>query len=79
MEPPKMKGSSMGNISSVSSNLSMHPAIKQLSMNDSAVKFYLNKRVVDGKEGLLAKEEEITMQSLSDIAVGAESCRLLRV
>ena len=78
MEPPKMKGSSMGNISSVSSNLSMHSAIKQLSMNDSAVKFYLNKRVVDG-EGLLAKEEEITIQSLSDIAVGAESCRLLRV
>ncbi|KAG8218184.1 hypothetical protein J3R82DRAFT_3740 [Butyriboletus roseoflavus] len=51
MELPKVKRSSMGSISSVSSNLSMHPAIKQLSMNDftddSAVKFYLNKRGVD--------------------------------
>ncbi|KAF8554659.1 hypothetical protein OG21DRAFT_1439888 [Imleria badia] len=62
MELPKVKRSSMGSISSVSSNLSMHPAIKQLSMNDftddSAVKFYLNKRGVDGKESLLAEEDE---------------------
>ena len=62
MELPKVKRSSMGSISSVSSNLSMHPAIKQLSMNDftddSAVKFYLNKRGVDGKESLLTEEDE---------------------
>ena len=62
MELPKVKRSSMGSISSISSNLSMHPAIKQLSMNDftddSAVKFYLNKRGVDGKESLLAEEDE---------------------
>lgn len=62
MELPKVKRSSMGSISSVSSNLSMHPAIKQLSMNDftddSAVKFYLNKRGVDAKENPLAEEDE---------------------
>lgn len=48
LEVPKVKRSSVGSISSVSSNLSMHPAIKKLSMNDftddSAVKFYLNRR-----------------------------------
>ncbi|KAF9044765.1 hypothetical protein BDZ89DRAFT_1058868 [Hymenopellis radicata] len=47
MELPKVKRSSMGSISSISSNLSMHPAIKKLPMNDftddSAVKFYLNR------------------------------------
>ncbi|KAF8815805.1 hypothetical protein BYT27DRAFT_7128587 [Phlegmacium glaucopus] len=47
-ELPKVKRSSVGSISSVSSNLSMLPAIKKLSMNDftddSAVKFYLNRR-----------------------------------
>lgn len=72
MELPKVKRSSMGSISSVSSNLSMHPAIKQLSMNDftddSAVKFYLNKRGVDGKESLLGDEDE-------DETIYAESTR----
>ncbi|KAJ7502718.1 hypothetical protein B0H11DRAFT_2222853 [Mycena galericulata] len=45
---PRVKRSSVGSVSSVSSNLSMHPAIKKLEMNDftddSAVKFYLNRR-----------------------------------
>ncbi|RDB20253.1 hypothetical protein Hypma_012584 [Hypsizygus marmoreus] len=48
MEMPKVKRSSVGSISSVASNLSMHPAIKKLPMNDftddSAVKFYLNRK-----------------------------------
>jgi hypothetical protein len=48
MEAPKVKRSSVGSISSVASNLSMHPAIKKLPMNDftddSAVKFYLNRK-----------------------------------
>ncbi|KAH9843488.1 uncharacterized protein C8Q71DRAFT_728653 [Rhodofomes roseus] len=48
LELPKVKRSSVGSISSVASNLSMHPAIKKLSMNDftddSAVKFYLNRK-----------------------------------
>ena len=50
-ELPKVKRSSVGSISSVSSNLSMLPAIKKLSMNDftddSAVKFYLNRKSDD--------------------------------
>jgi len=54
MELPKVKRSSVGSLSSISSNLSMHPAIKKLSMNDftddSAVKFYLNRRKDDGEE-----------------------------
>ncbi|KAI0676650.1 hypothetical protein C8Q78DRAFT_961780 [Trametes maxima] len=66
MEIPKVKRSSVGSISSVASNLSMHPAIKKLSMNDftddSQVKFYLNRRgrgddslVEEGDETLLAE------------------------
>ncbi|KAJ8508415.1 hypothetical protein ONZ45_g9302 [Pleurotus djamor] len=47
-EIPKVKRSSVGSISSIASNLSMHPAITKLPMNDfsddSAVKFYLNRR-----------------------------------
>lgn len=77
MELPKVKRSSMGSISSISSNLSMHPAIKQLSMNDftddSAVKFYLNKRGVDGKESLLAEDDEedtIYAESMRDTIEG---------
>ncbi|CDO70308.1 hypothetical protein BN946_scf184370.g9 [Trametes cinnabarina] len=65
MEIPKVKRSSVGSISSVASNLSMHPAIKKLSMNDftddSQVKFYLNRRsggddsVEEGDDTLLAE------------------------
>lgn len=44
-----VKRSSVGSISSISSNLSMHPAITKLGMNDfsddSAVKIFLNRRV----------------------------------
>ncbi|KAF9498334.1 hypothetical protein BDN71DRAFT_1443663 [Pleurotus eryngii] len=64
-ELPKVKRSSVGSISSVASNLSMHPAIRKLPMNDftddSAVKFYLNRRNEDGSSedefsGLLGDE-----------------------
>ena len=52
-EMPKVKRSSVGSISSVTSNLSMHPAIKTLPMSDftddSTIKFYLNRRVLDGE------------------------------
>lgn len=45
LELPRVKRSSVGSISSVASNLSMHPAIRRLEMNDftddSKVKFYL--------------------------------------
>ncbi|KAF9258904.1 hypothetical protein L218DRAFT_908878 [Marasmius fiardii PR-910] len=54
MATPKVKRSSVGSISSLASNLSMHPAIKKLPMNDftddSAVKFYLHKKGVDSEE-----------------------------
>ncbi|GAA5976710.1 hypothetical protein JCM11641_005668 [Rhodosporidiobolus odoratus] len=45
---PNVKRSSIGSINSISSNLSLNPAITRLGMNDwsddSAVKFYLNRR-----------------------------------
>ncbi|KAL0580604.1 protein phosphatase regulator [Marasmius crinis-equi] len=54
MATPKVKRSSVGSISSLASNLSMHPAIKKLPMNDftddSAVKFYLHRKGVDLEE-----------------------------
>ena len=67
LELPRVKRSSIGSISSVNSNLSMHPAIKKLAMNDftddSAVKFYLNKRPREGEtespDGL--GEEDVTL------------------
>ncbi|OAX41105.1 hypothetical protein K503DRAFT_538833 [Rhizopogon vinicolor AM-OR11-026] len=76
MELPKVKRSSVGSISSISSNLSMHPAIKKLSMNDfsddSVVKFYLNRRrdgITDSpttEEG----DETIIPESSHDVAEG---------
>ena len=67
MELPRVKRSSVGSISSVNSNLSMHPAIKKLAMNDftddSAVKFYLNRKPREGEtespDGL--GEEDVTL------------------
>ncbi|KAL0948907.1 hypothetical protein HGRIS_009016 [Hohenbuehelia grisea] len=62
MEMPKVKRSSVGSISSVASNLSMHPAIRKLPMNDftddSAVRFYLNRRGDDGSTGSGSGEGE---------------------
>lgn len=71
MELPKVKRSSVGSISSVSSNLSLHPAIKKLSMNDftddSAVKFYLNRRSSNEDMNTLynLNKEEDTMLRMS--------------
>jgi hypothetical protein len=67
LELPRVKRSSVGSISSVSSNLSMHPAIRKLAMNDftddSAVKFYLNRKVREGEvespDGM--GEEDVTL------------------
>ena len=53
MEVPRVNRSRVGSVSSesIAGNLSVHPAIKKLSMNDfmddSAVKFYLNRRTDD--------------------------------
>ncbi|KIL57768.1 hypothetical protein M378DRAFT_200701 [Amanita muscaria Koide BX008] len=48
--PPRVKRSSVCSISSLASNLSMHPAIRKLPMNDftddSAVRYYLNRRTM---------------------------------
>ncbi|KAI0938901.1 hypothetical protein AcV5_000470 [Taiwanofungus camphoratus] len=72
MEIPKVKRSSVGSISSVASNLSMHPAIKKLSMNDftddSAVKFYLNRKS-DGRDESFdgeGAEDTLLAESLHD-------------
>ncbi|KAH8110000.1 hypothetical protein DFH11DRAFT_1547893 [Phellopilus nigrolimitatus] len=62
MEMPKVKRSSMGSISSIASNLSAHPAIRKLPMNDftddSAVKFYLNRRGGEEDGGLPYDDED---------------------
>lgn len=61
MELPRVKRSSVGSISSIASNLSMHPAIKKLPMNDftddSAVKFYLNRRSTAGGDTSMGTDE----------------------
>ncbi|KZT38703.1 hypothetical protein SISSUDRAFT_718026 [Sistotremastrum suecicum HHB10207 ss-3] len=57
---PKVKRSSIGSINSVSSNLSQHPAIRSLGMNDftddSTVKLYLNRK---GAEGFDDDDDEV--------------------
>ncbi|KAG7441600.1 uncharacterized protein BT62DRAFT_936914 [Guyanagaster necrorhizus] len=67
MEMPKVKRSSVGSISSITSNLSMHPAIKKLAMNDftddSAVKFYLNR--AGDEDDSLENEETLLATDLS--------------
>lgn len=66
MELPKVKRSSVGSISSVASNLSMHPAIRKLSMNDftddSAVKFYLNRKADSKSTALPGDYGDETLQ-----------------
>ncbi|KZV82654.1 hypothetical protein EXIGLDRAFT_843529 [Exidia glandulosa HHB12029] len=61
---PRVKRSSVGSISSVASNLSMHPAIAKLGMNDfaddSTVKFYLNRR---SPSGLAEDDEDVTLRA----------------
>ncbi|KAJ3531121.1 hypothetical protein NMY22_g8287 [Coprinellus aureogranulatus] len=76
LELPKVKRSSVGSISSVVSNLSMHPAISKLPMNDftddSAVKFYLNRRSDDGgDDSSTGHEGEDTL--IADSSVGSEA------
>ena len=60
LDLPKVKRSSVGSISSIASNLSQHPAIKMLPMNDftddTAVKIYLNRRSDSGSDGSATAE-----------------------
>jgi hypothetical protein len=76
MEVPKVKRSSVGSISSLASNLSMHPAIKKLSMNDftddSAVKLYLNRKGGDDEyDSGGADDSDVTI--MADTSHGDES------
>jgi hypothetical protein len=61
LDLPKVKRSSVGSISSIASNLSQHPAIKKLPMNDftddSAVKIYLNRRSESASDESATTEE----------------------
>ncbi|KAG0141073.1 hypothetical protein CROQUDRAFT_725843 [Cronartium quercuum f. sp. fusiforme G11] len=56
---PSVKRSSVGSISSISSNLSLNPAISRLGMSDfsddSAVKFYINSYGPDGDRNIPKK------------------------
>ena len=67
LDLPKVKRSSVGSISSIASNLSQHPAIKKLPMNDftddTAVKIYLNRRAESGSEESVTMEEGDTTTS----------------
>lgn len=66
---PTVKRASVGSLSSLASNLSMHPAIEKLPMNDftddSAVRFYLNRRGGpddDEMNGFLASRESLGLE-----------------
>ncbi|KIY69058.1 hypothetical protein CYLTODRAFT_373449 [Cylindrobasidium torrendii FP15055 ss-10] len=76
---PKVNRSSMGSISSVSSQLSLHPAINKLHMNDftddSAVKFYLNKRQDEGQRTPTAERPDPPAQHLAVPIAEASSLR----
>ncbi|SCV67892.1 BQ2448_5503 [Microbotryum intermedium] len=71
---PSVKRSSIGSITSIQSNLSLNPAITRLGMNDwsddSAVKFYLNRRRPRTRDaslhGTLAKLEASTTAISTD-------------
>jgi hypothetical protein len=59
---PSVKRSSVGSINSIASNLSLNPAITRLGMNDftddSAVKFYLNRRPSEHPSPTLVPEHD---------------------
>jgi hypothetical protein len=67
MELPKLNRNSVGSISSISSNLSMHPAITKLHMNDftddSSVKFYLNRRRQDRDDASSGHGDDDTIKA----------------
>ncbi|TFK24214.1 hypothetical protein FA15DRAFT_619644 [Coprinopsis marcescibilis] len=77
MELPKVKRSSVGSISSVSSDLSMHPAISKLPMNDfsddSAVKFYLNRRGDNNEDNFGGQGGDDTLIADTSLAESTDS------
>ena len=78
LDLPKVKRSSVGSISSIASNLSQHPAIKQLPMNDftddSAVKIYLNRHSDSASDESATTEEGDTTPNT--MQVDGETVRL---
>ncbi|GAA5858538.1 hypothetical protein JCM1840_001248 [Sporobolomyces johnsonii] len=77
---PSVKRSSVGSITSISSNLSLNPAITRLGMNDwsddSAVKFYLNRRVAastgdDSTARVSFSELDSTITTLASDSTGS--------
>ncbi|KAF8335029.1 uncharacterized protein EI90DRAFT_392664 [Cantharellus anzutake] len=85
---PTVKRSSVGSISSVASNLSMHPAIAKLEMNDftddSAVKLYLHRRVnsvqdLGQSSGRDVDSNNTSIQALIDNNVGSGSKHRLSI
>lgn len=77
LDLPKVKRSSVGSISSIASNLSQHPAIKKLPMNDftddTAVKIYLNRRSESGSEESATMEEGDTTISAESVPGGEQN------
>ncbi|KAI0301902.1 hypothetical protein B0F90DRAFT_1716269 [Multifurca ochricompacta] len=67
LDLPKVKRSSVGSISSIASNLSQHPAIKKLPMNDftddTAVKIYLNRRSESASDESATIEGDTTINA----------------
>ncbi|KAI0250595.1 hypothetical protein BJV78DRAFT_1218799 [Lactifluus subvellereus] len=68
LDLPKVKRSSVGSISSIASNLSQHPAIKRLPMNDftddTAVKIYLNRHSQSASDESATMEEGDTITNV---------------
>lgn len=63
---PSVKRSSVGSISSISSNLSLNPAIARLGndfSDDHAVKFYLHKRRFDTTSNLSSADQSYTLEA----------------
>jgi hypothetical protein len=77
LDLPKVKRSSVGSISSIASNLSQHPAIKQLPMNDftddTAVKIYLNRHSESGSDESATAEEGDTLTSSESAQADGEN------
>ena len=74
IEMPKLNRNSVGSISSIASNLSMHPAITKLSMNDftddSSVKVYLNRRTDDTDDDSNGHDDDTVK---ANVSFGSES------
>jgi Ras association (RalGDS/AF-6) domain len=77
LDLPKVKRSSVGSISSIASNLSQHPAIKQLPMNDftddTAVKIYLNRHSESGSDESATAEESDTLTNSESAQADGEN------